>query len=425
MPVLILLLFILLPGGNLAAQARPGFPEHDTSRIIRIFLDCSRCDIDYFRTSIRFVHYVRDREKADVHIIVTTLSNGGGGTEYTLEFRGLGRFGGIDDTLSFSTRATDTEDMERSRMDSWLRLGLVRYVSSSPEAERLKIDYTPPDSTPTVVTDPWDNWVFRTSARASIQGEQSRSYQSYNGSFSASRVTEDLKLNFSVNGRYSETEYDYVGYQYTDISRSRSFSSLAVWSAGAHWSAGGTFSTSASTYSNTRLSVSLAPAVEFNVFPYNEATRKYLKLLYRISLTAARYEEETIYFRTSESVWRQELSVSLEMKQPWGEAGGSLSGSHLLRDIRKYEIGLFGNVSVRIVEGLSFDVQASVFRTRDQISLRKGTATTEEVLLQRRELESQYNFYVSWGISYSFGSIFNNVVNTRMGGGGSSMVYYY
>jgi len=31
---------------------------------------------------------------------------------------------------------------------------------------------------------------------------------------------------------------------------------------------------------------------------------------------------------------------------------------------------------------------------------------------------------VSWGISYSFGSIFNNVVNHRMGSGSSGVIYY-
>jgi hypothetical protein len=45
--------------------------------------------------------------------------------------------------------------------------------------------------------------------------------------------------------------------------------------------------------------------------------------------------------------------------------------------------------------------------------LRQADASEEEVLLQLRQLATSYSYYVSFGISYRFGSPFNNVVNTR------------
>lgn len=51
----------------------------------------------------------------------------------------------------------------------------------------------------------------------------------------------------------------------------------------------------------------------------------------------------------------------------------------------------------------------------DQLGLTKGAVSAEEVLLQRKELETQYSYYVSFGGSYTFGSIYNNVVNPRFG----------
>ncbi len=42
-----------------------------------------------------------------------------------------------------------------------------------------------------------------------------------------------------------------------------------------------------------------------------------------------------------------------------------------------------------------------------------GTATTDEILLQQRQLETQYSYWSSVGISYTFGSIYSNVVNSR------------
>jgi len=59
----------------------------------------------------------------------------------------------------------------------------------------------------------------------------------------------------------------------------------------------------------------------------------------------------------------------------------------------------------------------------DQLSLVKGGATTEEILLHRKELETQYRYYVSFGLTYTFGSIYNNVVNPRFSSGG--MYFYY
>ena len=46
-------------------------------------------------------------------------------------------------------------------------------------------------------------------------------------------------------------------------------------------------------------------------------------------------------------------------------------------------------------------------------SLRRGDATTEEILVRQRELATGYQYEIGFGISYSFGSIFNNVVNPR------------
>ena len=57
---------------------------------IRMFLDCNySCDEAFLRKEITFVDWMRDRKDADVHVLVTTQSTGGGGTEFTLKFIGL------------------------------------------------------------------------------------------------------------------------------------------------------------------------------------------------------------------------------------------------------------------------------------------------------------------------------------------------
>ena len=38
------------------------------------------------------------------------------------------------------------------------------------------------------------------------------------------------------------------------------------------------------------------------------------------------------------------------------------------------------------------------------------------MLLRQRQLPSGYQYFLNFGISYPFGSIFNNIVNPRFGG---------
>ena len=56
--------------------------------------------------------------------------------------------------------------------------------------------------------------------------------------------------------------------------------------------------------------------------------------------------------------------------------------------------------------------------TRDQFYLRRAGATPEEILVRQRQLATGYRYYTQFSVSYSFGSIFNNIVNPRFGGGG-------
>jgi hypothetical protein len=84
-----------------------------------------------------------------------------------------------------------------------------------------------------------------------------------------------------------------------------------------------------------------------------------------------------------------------------------------LNDLSKNRLVLYGDMSVRLFKGFSLTAWGSVSRIRDQLNLPMGEATQEEVLVRQRQLATSYDYYVSMGFSYRFGSIFNNVVNAR------------
>ena len=141
---------------------------------VRVFLDCpdTFCDFDYYRTEITFVNWVRDRQFAQVHVLVTTQRTGGG-QEFTLAFIGLERFAGTVDTLRRLSHTTDTEDDVRRGVAQTMRLGLVRFAAKTPVAPNLAISYSAPVSTAAQVQDPWNYWVFSASLSGNFNGEKS------------------------------------------------------------------------------------------------------------------------------------------------------------------------------------------------------------------------------------------------------------
>lgn len=153
--------------------------------------------------------------------------------------------------------------------------------------------------------------------------------------------------------------------------------------------------------------------MEYNYFPYAESTRRQLCFLYRIGWNAANYKEKTIFDKTSEILYNQSLTVRFEVKEPWGSVSTSLEGSHYFHDFSKNRLEFRMNVDVRIFKGLSLDINGRYERIHDQLSLPKGEATLDEVLLRRKELATNYEYSVSVGLRYTFGSVYSNVVNPR------------
>ncbi len=67
--------------------------------------------------------------------------------------------------------------------------------------------------------------------------------------------------------------------------------------------------------------------------------------------------------------------------------------------------------------GLEFDLFGSIARVRDQIYLPAEEASPEEVLTEQQERGTEFRARLHVGLSFRFGSKFNNVVNPRMEGG--------
>ena len=101
------------------------------------------------------------------------------------------------------------------------------------------------------------------------------------------------------------------------------------------------------------------------------------------------------------------------------ELGDVLAGT--LTQPSKYSLSAYGSTNVRLFKGFSFNIFTELSRTRDQNlpAARRGHDRGDpgQAAAARDRLPGTY---VSFGLSYSFGSIFNNVVNPRFGGSGGN-----
>jgi hypothetical protein len=410
---------VFLRMNGYAQDSTKAFPD---SADIRIYIDSPDywIDLDYFRREITFVNYVRDRADADVHILTTTQGTGGGGREFTMAFIGLRKFEGQKNNLKFASKPAETEDTIRKELARYFKIGLMPFVSQSPAVKRIDVTYQPPaeeKEKSKSVRDPWNYWTFRASIRGYINGEKTYKYNSFNSTFSANRVTDAWKFNLYFSIAHTRTEYDYgEALSYADVTRSNYGSGSVVKSLTRHWSLGIETSAYKSTYNNYDLSASIAPGIEFNVFPYSESTRKQFTFQYLVAANHYDYHEETIYLKNIERRLTEKLNVTYEAKQPWGSIRTSLYGSHFIDDMKKYNVQWDNSIDLRLFKGFSLTCYGYMTFLRDQISLPRSGATLEEILLRRRELQTSYYYYLSVGFSYTFGSIYNNIVNPRFGG---------
>jgi hypothetical protein len=389
---------------------------------LRVFLDCNACDFDFMRTEINFVDYVRDRQEAQVHILETDQATGGGGTEYTLHFLGRREVANISDTLKYVSPPGESPDDLRHGLARTIKLGLIRYYAHLGEAGRFDVTYVPPKGAggadaKGANNDRWKLWVFRISANGYGSGERSDNFVSLNGSLNASRTTEMWKASLTGYGNYGQSRFILSDTsRFNSYSHSYGFSDLLVKSLGSRWSAGQRASWTSSTFLNQKRAIRVAPALEFNFFPYSQSTRRMLTLQYSTGVNFFRYQDTTIFAKINEVRGDQTLIASLDLRQPWGSISSSLEGAAYVDDFTKRHLVFFNSLDLRLFKGFSFFSFGQLSLLRDQLYLPRGNLSDQERLLRQRQLATSYTYFVNLGLSYSFGSIFNNIVNPRFGG---------
>ncbi len=399
-----------------AAQGPPPPPP------LRVFLDCPSggCDRDFLITDLPFALWTQDRLDADVHLLVTRIGTPAGGSEFTMGFIGQRRFAGRVDTLVTFVPPNTSDDTRRREIARVAKIGLLRYAARLPGQERFSVVYAAPlTSAPAVGTagadDPWNLWVYRARVNANGSAESRESDYELGASLSASRTAEVWKLDFSVQNEYRANRYELSdSTERRFIRRSFDASFRAVRSLSRHWSVGTRVASEQSDFRNLDASGELDLSAEYNYFPWAEATSRQLIALVAVGARYNDYEEVTIRDLTTELRPIARAIIAGESRQAWGTVDASLRYARYLHDSETYSISFNGRTSLRLSRGLSLDLRGEAAKVNDQLYLPRGDATDEEVLTRQRSLATAFRLNGSIGLSFTFGSIFNSIVNPRL-----------
>lgn len=391
---------------------------------LRVFLDCqSSCDKDFIKREINFVDYVNDRFQSNIFILINSQITGSGGREYSLQFSGRENFNGVEDTLNYFRPATATNDEDRILLVQSLKMGLVKYIARTDKGKDLIISFKTDTlsnlaSAEIPAKDPWNLWIFNVGVNGYMNGDKNYSSKSFNSNASASRITEKHKTTTSISYNINQNRFGEGEDAFKFTNKSYRGSNTTVWSISEHFSSGFYFSALKSDFANYDSFLDFSPAIEYNLFPYKESNNHYVGFMYKIGPRHLNYKEETIYFKLSETRFQHNLSLNLSFNQKWGQVSGSAMYGHYFHNFSKNRLSFSTYTDIRLYKGLSLTFNGFYAFQRDQLNIVKGNITNEDLLTRRRQLDSNYSFYTSFGVRYRFGSLFNNVVNPRFDGGG-------
>jgi len=382
----------------------------------KVFLICDYCDQSYYRNEITFLNFVRDRRLADIVILLRTINTGNGGTEFTLEFSGENAFKEITALEKFNAIPNLSNGEIREGLRDAIKKGVLPYLLKSDLADKItySIEGLENNENSDKVRDKWNLWLF------SVEGNLYGSGQAYSkqlnmfSNFNANRTSQKNRFEAGVfqDGNFQTYEIDDSTTISSFVNNIGAYSFDAI-SLGKHAAFGYYATYYASTVQNLKNSTSFFPSIEYNVFPYDEATKRRLTFNYRIGLRYVDFFTPTYLDKLNEWYILQSLVIGYRQVEKWGSLNCDIGSFQFFHKQNYYRINISPNVSLNVAKGLNINLGGNFSVVNDQYFLRKDDVSQEAILLGQAQLKSDFSYYFFTGISFNFGSIYNNVVNVR------------
>ena len=395
-----------------------------TSGRLKLYIDCQQvnCELDFIRREIPIADFVRDRQGSDVHVLISTQSAGNGGQKYNIQLIGQQQFSHLTDTCSFFTQPAQTNNDIREVMISRIKKALVPFFIKTGQVEDVVVTFNASkNAVDSVVKDKWNYWVIALGGNINLSGDKNYRETSLHGNFSVSRTTDKSKIDFTVFSSSAHNTYKFEdGNEKIVFKTANDYLYIThsyVKSISGKWSAAYEATFRKSSYDNIKAAGSFGAGIEYNIYPYKLSSSKFLAIRYKLSTEKRAYMQETILNKKEETLFYNDLGVYAAFTQPWGSISSYVTWYNYLHDASKNNLSFYANVELRLFKGLSLNFFGEASIINDQLSLAKGGATQEEVLLRLKALSTSYNYYTGLGLSYRFGSKYNNFVNPRFTSG--------
>lgn len=400
-----------------------------SSKTLSVYLDCRGCNSTFIRSEINFINFVRDQSDAKVHLIITRQGTGSGGTQYTLNFLGQDELESRSTEYTYTSYDSDTDEEERNGLVRYIKLGFVSFLTELDALDGLDVSFTGLNTAIENLqdNDPWNSWIFELGGNSWFSGEESQNEINLRGRIRIRRTTEKMKIRLNYDQNYDRELYrndstridpitsEPVTVTFDEIytTESSGVFGLVAWSLNDHWSVGTYFNGGKSSRDNIDLRYGATPSIEYSFYPYREYARREVTLRYGILTSFYDYTQTTIFGKNSEVLARQELAFNMDYTKPWGSIEARINGRHYLHDFSKNRLNMNFEIDMRIVRGFFISFETGYAIINDQLSLSAEGVTDKEAIANTRQQATSFEFWGSIGFEITFGSIYDNVVNTR------------
>ena len=396
----LLLILLLIPSY--------GFSQENK---LKVFLNC-RCDTSYIKQNTPYLEYVRDQNLSDVEVFAYDIRNAAGARSFDLNFEGNKQYAHLSNKTSFEGNPNYTNDQSRKELLKKYQLGLFPFLVEGGYDLSLEVNSNQKETEE--VVDKWKNWVFEVSGGLYADKEASRKVNSFNLGFEVDKVTEDWRISMDFRHNNSKSSFYNDDQTYNSSRTGTRVFGRVVKSISDHLSAGIFYGGQKDTYQNLDLNYYVQPAIEYSLFPYAEVLNKEITLSYRLGSIHNTYIETTIFGYDEQKLTNHSLNLNVRFRQKWGDISSYMSATQYLNDGTKKRLSLRSNFNIRVIEGLSVRFSSNIQLIRDQFTLPAGDNSIEDLLLQQKQIATDFKTSFSVGLSYTFGSIYNSIINTRL-----------
>lgn len=408
--------FIYFFGFSLLFAGSVAMAQDEKPDELKVMIDCRGCDDSFMRQNSLFLTHVRDQSLADVYLLVNR-SRSASSEIYNLEYFGKGDFKGRNYSYSVDFSQTLTDNEVRNGLLQEILKGFMPYILETSLSDRLILTVKEKDDkkASAVVTDPWNLWVFEIRGDLELRDQDTREEFNYRLGFEGDKVSENWRVR--IDGRFNRNILNIDqddGSTFTSIRDFKYFGASVVKSLGDHWSTGVFSNIESNSVNNFNLRLNVSPAIEYSLFDYQEVLTREITFGYQVGYNYQNYIETTIFNVDEDRFANQTFSVNVRFRKDWGNIFSMVRASNFLHDFSKNRLSIDNRADIRIFKGFQISINADFDMIRDQINLQLGDASLEDIILQQRAIATSYRLNVGIGLSYTFGSIYNNILNTRL-----------